>query len=417
MKQNFIQKNVYFDPEKNNGKIKVEKLCQLISQHPYKEAIFDTFNVNDIKDDVICIDYIDNIYERVKHYNENYNRSSIFAQIKDINVYEEEKRIGDETEKNITFQFEEYVDIDEAKTDLKAIAIYDSKNTYLDEYEMTKYANNLFKIGLSGWANENIKYFKNLAQTNSDYNKHRSYRLVEHEGQIYLRGITSTTNYYEYGVDFTFVVSMLILHINMKANKGIEYRIKSCALNESKLDLIVSEKYKKDAGAFGKVSVAIKISTNDLGQGSLNFSNIINVGHIDENGFYLYPKKSEVENNKLQIYHNTKPGNVLPILNDMDGILNTSDKFIEELNSIKTIKTPDELRIKILGKIENPRSSFKGIRKLADIFSRKIDNEISSFVKLLEMCNKAEELDIEFDLKDKLRYIISDIILYGSTKN
>jgi hypothetical protein len=32
-------------------------------------------------------------------------------------------------------------------------------------------------------------------------------------------------------------------------------------------------------------------------------------------------------------------------------------------------------------------------------------------MKLLEMCNKAEELDIDYDLKEKLRYIISDIIL------
>lgn len=107
----------------------------------------------------------------------------------------------------------------------------------------------------------------------------------------------------------------------------------------------------------------------------------------------------------------------MPAFNDKDGILNTSEKFIDELNSVKTIKTPDELRMKILGKIESTRSSLKGIKKLADISNRKIDNDISNFVKLLEMCNKAEELDIKFDLKDKLLYIILDIILYGTTKN
>jgi hypothetical protein len=39
--------------------------------------------------------------------------------------------------------------------------------------------------------------------------------------------------------------------------------------------------------------------------------------------------------------------------------------------------------------------------------------EISGFAKLLEMCNKAEVLDIDYDLKEKLKYIISDIILSG----
>ena len=76
----------------------------------------------------------------------------------------------------------------------------------------------------------------------------------------------------------------------------------------------------------------------------------------------------------------------------------------------------DELRMKIQAKIDGPRSSFGHIKRLSDIFKTKIDNEITNFSKLLEMCNKAEELKIEFDLKDKLRYIISDIILYGSTK-
>ena len=417
MEEKFVQKTVHFDPEKSTGKIKVEKLCELIFSHPYKDAIYKAFEIEKIKNEIICIDYIDTIYERVKHYNDKYNRYPIFAEIKDINVYEEETRVDGKDEKNIIFHFEEYVVIDELKNDLKAVAIYDAKNTYLDDYEMTKYANNLFKIGQAKWANENVKFFKNLAQSKEQYNKHKSYRLVEYDGKIYLREITSTSKYYEYGVDFAFVTSMLILHSNMKSNQGIEYRIKSTAINESKLDIIVAEKYSKDAGAFGKVATAIKISTNDLGQGSLNFTNVINVGKIDENGFYLYPKTSQVENNKRVISHTTKPENVFPQLQDMDSLLNTSEVFIKELNEVKTIKTPDELRTKILSKIENPRSSFKSIKKLSDIFGRKIDNEVSSFAKLLEMCTKAEELDIDFDLKDKLRYIISDIILYGHTKN
>ena len=99
----------------------------------------------------------------------------------------------------------------------------------------------------------------------------------------------------------------------------------------------------------------------------------------------------------------------------MDSILNTSQQFIDELNGIKSIKTPDELRTKILFKLKNKRSPFKNIKELTDIFNRKIDNEINKFSKLLEMCNKAEELNLEFDLKDKLRYIISDIILYNKT--
>ncbi|TLX27589.1 hypothetical protein FE904_00940 [Chryseobacterium indologenes] len=413
MKPDFFQKTVVLDPEQSTGKLKVSTLCELIDSHPYRDEIYKSFNIDKIQDEIICIDYIDLVFKKIQYYNENYNRYSIYAQVKDIDVYETEETIDGEVHTDIIFNFEEYVEIDEVKNHLNTIAIYDAKNTFLDSYEMTKYANNLFKIKEADLARYNIQFFKEKAKTNSKVNKHKSYRLVEHKNKIYLRGITSINKYFEYGVDFTFVVSMLILHQNMKANPGIEYIIRSAALNESKLDLIVSEKFLKDAGAFGSISTAVNISTNDLGQGSLSFSNIISVGRL-EKGFFIYRRKSEVESNKEIVPHTTKPENVFPIFNNMGGVLNTSDEFIKELTEIKAIKNPDELRVKILSKISSPRSSLKGITKLSDIFNRKIDNEISSFAKLIEMCEKAEELEIDYDLKDKLRYIISDIMLYGS---
>jgi hypothetical protein len=415
MEDKFKQKQVHLDADNSSGKIKIEKLCSLIENHPYKDDIYKTFDIDSIKNEYIAIEFIDLIFKRINHFTAKYNRYKIIAETKDVNVYEE--AISGSNDTNIIFNFEEYVDIDEVKEDLKAIALYDSKNTFLDEYAMTKYANNLFKIGQASLANYNVQYFKEMAKNSDGYNKEKSYRLVDHNDITYLRGITST-RYYEYGIDFTFVVGMLSLYKNMKANPGIEYKITSAAISESKLEIIVSEKHTKDAGKFGQVSTAVKITTNDLGTGSLNFVNVINVMQKDSTGFYLIPKKdSMIENSSLIINHNTKPENVFASLKEMEAILNTTDSFIEELNSVKTIKSPDELRVKILAKIRSPRSSFKSITKLSDIFNRKIDNEVSNFKKLLEMCNKAEELHIDYDLKDKLRYIISDIILYGNYRD
>jgi len=415
MEEKFKQKQVDLDADSSTGKIKVEKLCSLIENHPYRDNIYEVFDIENIKNEYIAMDFIDLIYERINHFKINYHCYKITAETKDVDVYEE--AISGRNDTNIIFNFEEFTDVDEVKEDLKAIALYDSKNTFLDEYFMTKYANNLFKTGLSSLANYNVQYFKEMANKSDGYNKEKSYRLVKNENITYLRGITSP-RYYEYGIDFSFVVGMLSLYENMKAYPGIEYKIKSAAISESKLEIIASEKHTKDAGKFGQVSTAIKISTNDLGTGSLNFVNVINVMQRDSTGFFLIPKKdSIIVNNSLIINHNTKPANVFASLKDMDGILNTTDNFIEELKEVKTIKNPDELRIKILTKIDSPRSNFKLIKKLSDIFSRKIDNEVSSFQKLLEMCNKAEELNIDYDLKDKLRYIISDIILYGNYRD
>lgn len=106
-----------------------------------------------------------------------------------------------------------------------------------------------------------------------------------------------------------------------------------------------------------------------------------------------------------------KPATVIANVNQVYELLNNTDDYINDLLTVKSIKTPDELRTRIINKLTSPRSAFKDIHDLRDIFKTRIDNEISSFAKLLAMCNKAEELDIDYDLKDKLRYIISDIIL------
>ncbi len=415
MNEKFIQKKIELNQAHTFGRLKVDILCELIENHPYKKKLYENFDIDNIGSEYIAIDNIDTIFEKIKKINNNYERFNIIAQTKDISVFQEEKLVNEENVNNVFFGFDEYVEIDEVKKNLKSVAIYNSKNSFFDEYDMSKFANSLLKKQhpiLSSLVNHNVNFFKDLARTQKEFNKYKSYRLVKHDDEIYLRGITSE-KYNEYGVDFSFVVSMLILHNSMKSNPGINYKIQDCSLNESKLDMIVTEKQSKDAGNFGKVHTAIKVSTNDLGQGSLNFSNIINISNVLNNGFYLYPKTTKVDNRKLIISHTTSPERVFEILNDMDSVLHTSNEFISDLKEVKSIKTPDELRIKILSKIQNPRSSLKQIQNLSDIFKRKIDNEISGFQKLLEMCNKAEELDIEFGLKDKLRYIISDIILYG----
>ena len=415
MEEKFKQKQINLDADNSTGKIKIKKLCSLIEKHPYRENIYEVFDIISIEDEYISIDFVDLVFERVEYYTTKYHRHKIMAETKDIDVYQEE--ITGSSGTNIIFNFEKYIDIDEVKENLKTIAIYDSKNSFLDDYVMTKYANNLFKIGHSALARYNVQFFKEMAQTDNSYNKEKSYRLVDYNDVTYLRGITST-RYYEYGIDFAFVVGMLSLHRNMKEDIGTEYQIKNAAVSESKLEIFVGEKSIKEAGKFGYVSTAIKITTNDLGTGSLNFVNVINVVKKNQTGFYLLPKKdSIIENSSLIINHNTKPENVFSALQKLNEILNTTDSFIQELNSVRTIKSPDELRVKILSKIQSPRSSFKSIKALSDIFSRKIDNEISNFKKLLEMCNKAEELNIAYDLKDKLRYIISDIILYGNYRD
>lgn len=412
MTERFIQKPVILDDDHSTGKLKVSLLMTLLNDHPYQPEIAAVFKTDEIANEYIQVDHIDTLFKRMQYINLHFQRFSVNAQSKHITIRQSKDPVEDlNNPQPLIFNFEEYVDVDEVKNDLDCYAIYDAKNTYFDTYDMAKYANRLYKIGLGELAQYNLDYFKDLASNDRRYNRYRSYRLVTNNDQLFLRGITSVDRYYEYGVDFTFVVTMLALHRDMKKNPGNQYAITSAATSESKLEIIVTDKHLKDAGSFGKASSAIIVTTNDLGQGSLNFSKIIRVGGRLHGGVYLFNSNEEANNSKLIISHRTGPKRTLESLGELDVILNDTEDFIKELLAVKTIKTPDELRARIEYKLSNPRSAFKDIKALRDIFRTKIDNEIKAFAKLLEMCDKAEQLEIDYDLKDKLRYIISDIIL------
>jgi hypothetical protein len=411
MADRFIQKRISLHDEVSTGKLKVSKLFELLNDHPYREEVWKQYQLDQIKDDVIVIDHIDVIYKRIKFLNEHFRRFSVFAYNKDISIAESKTYIEDVGEKSLIFNLSEYVEIDEVKGNLDCIAIYDSKNTFFDEYDMAKFANRLYKDNLGELADYNINYFKDLAETNKKFKKYRSYRLVQNKEELFLRGITSVDRYFEYGIDFTFVVSMLSFHKDMIANEGNAYVISSAAISESKLEIIVADKNLKDAGEFGKVSSAMVITTNDLGQGSLNYSKVIKVGGSLFNGVYIFPPSDEVQKTKLVLSHSSTPLTVLAKLKEFNALLNNTDEFIKDLQEVKKIKSAEELRQRILLKLSNPRSAFKDAHQLRDIFRLAIANEIESFAKLLDMCGKAEELDIDYDLKEKLRVIISDILL------
>lgn len=80
MEERFVQKAVQLTPEESTGKLKVEKLWELMQNHPYQNEMSKVFDIDKIKDEYINIDFVDTVYKRVKHFSDKYKRSLIRAQ-------------------------------------------------------------------------------------------------------------------------------------------------------------------------------------------------------------------------------------------------------------------------------------------------------------------------------------------------
>lgn len=413
MSDRFKQSQVYFNHIKSVGSISVGTLMELVQGHPFENEIKKNFTTDVIKSEKIVVQNIDTLACKIKSIKQNYKCFNVKAETTDIFFTRGNSKVdGIREARPLIFNFKEATDEDGVlQTDVKGYALYDSKGKYFDDLSMAKYANMLFEHGFDDLAEGNLEYFRNLGLTSDDFKKHQSYRCVAHQGEQFVRGITSLT-YKEYGVDFSFVIAMLMLHKHMKSHVGNNYAITYAALNESKLELIITSDQAKKAGDFGMVSSAISIKTNDLGAGALTLTNIVRLG-VKGNGIYLYPTNKEVAQKDISINHGRDSiKSAFTKINNSADFYGYIDYFIKELSVIKAIKTPDELRKKVLVRITNPNSSLKSVAKdLSDLFKDPLKDMISDFAKFLAMCKKADELDIDYDLKDKLRVIISEVIL------
>lgn len=413
MARSFTQKLIRFKEEDANENLKVSKLLTLLEEHPYEEQLKNIFNTESIINDYISIGNISTVFNKLKSIQSQYKLYNIKVHTKDVAFTRGNNKVEGISDANpLKFNFSEYADefgeiINEPSS---AYAIYDSKSQFFDDFSMTKFVNMLFDKKYDKLAEYNLNFFRSLPAKDG-FNKYKSYRLVEHEGEKFVRGVTSL-GYKEYGVSFSFVASMLMLHKYMKRTEGNNYSIIFAAVNESKLELIATSDFLKDAGDFGKIRSAISVKTNDFGKGALSITHIINVV-VKGSGFYLYPKSNTIQKKDINISHgNTSPQKTLEILNQLDDFYSNVDKFVDELKTIKTIKTPEDLRKRIILKFEHHNSLLKSIKgDLKPIFSKVLSNDIKDFASLLEMCRKAEELEIDYDLKEKLRVEISDIIL------
>ncbi|MDB5232992.1 MAG: hypothetical protein JWN76_3797 [Chitinophagaceae bacterium] len=413
MSDNFKQRTIVFNNEYSNERLKVSKLVELIKAHPHYAEIIKKFSIESMMNEIIIIPGIESAFNAIKSEMSKYEKPKAMAETKKVSIHSSEE----DDVVTINFHFDECRIEDELKEGLTAEAIYDSKSSFFDDYSMAKYANYLLDHGHQNLINENVQYFKQLAENDKKYNKLKSYRLLFNGKKYFVRGITSE-KYNEYGIDFTFFIIVIFLHLRMKNNKGDNYSITYLSISESKMDMIIKDNGVKKIDHFGQVSHGIEVSTNELGTGSLNATSIVRVeDDKNETMVYLLPRQRQMQHTtKYVISHTTSLEKVFQAITSFESLLNHSDDLIKEIQDIKGLKNPDQLRAKIQMKIEHPNSSFKEVKELKDIFKRKINDQINNFSELLGMCKKAEELEIDYDIKDKLRYIISDIILYGSAQ-
>lgn len=339
----------------------------------------------------------------------------------------------DVTDNNVTTSFanNEYRDvmfkIKEAELDgvvvdeLDATAIYDSVNMFYEGRKLSQYINYL-KNGvrdnsLLSAVNESWKkYYKEKDKKL----KQRVYRLLHDEtnDEYFLKSINSEL-YKEYGVAETFVLAILELH-RISLIEKTNFKISAIALSESKIEMILRDSRSIYLEDLGYIFPSISIRNQDQGNTSIGvYSSLeFKLAHEDENGsLHFFPnKKAEKLEVEKTIPHTVTVKNFVDSYSSISDFFHDAESFKKDFFFLKGAATPDELRFLIQEKIIGTRSPFKGIEKLQDLFTRDATAHVENLATLLKLCGRAEMIDMGYDLKFKLRYLISNVLLYGNNK-
>jgi hypothetical protein len=390
-----------------------DDLISLIKDHELKQFIINKYNLD--KNIKIEIEKIDIIFEQIKLYTNHFELIRLkVGENKTKTVLEVNK------EKNAPdyfFVIDEGVDEDGLiHENIKAAAIYDSLNLFYKNRSLTQYVKSL-KVGnkKSTLLDDLNNSWDNFFTNNPKEIKTKKFRLLKNNEQYYLKSI-NTDFYKEYGIAESFVFTILELFKIISNKQDTKFIISSIYLSESKIDLIITLDKKIQLENYGFIKPSISIRNQDQGNTSLGVCSSLEFVSTNSknNKIYLYPKKDDdkIRYNKIA-NHTVNKESLARLFSSISELFEHIDNFINDFHFYNDTKNYDELRQKIAERILIKNSVFKDIKELKDLFSKDKTGHIENLGALLNICEKAELIDMDFDLKFKLRYLISNVLLYN----
>jgi len=410
----------YFRAKRYNPKneesvdiVNTDDLLNLIDNVELKEIITNKYGID--KSYSIEIEKIGFVFNQIKKYSTKFELIRLQAKESDVTC---ELEIDPKSKEphyifNINNGYEDNVLFDS----IKATAIYDSVNLFYKNKSLTQYVKSLQKNPSkkslltdlnSSWSN----YYVN----NKNFVKTKLFRILKADENYYLKSINSTA-YKEYGIAESFVMAVLELWKFKKSNQDADFYISSVSIGEAKLDLIVTRKKTIKLGVVGFLRSSISIRNEDQGNTSFGVHNTLefysNANTTDK--IYLFPNQDQNHiKNSVVSTHIVSPQTFVDTFSSISNLFEIGDQIKQDFYFYNEAKNYDELRFKIESRLITNNSPFKGIKQLKELFSKEKTGHIENLETLLKICAKADSIEMDYDVKFKLRYLISNVLLYNS---
>ncbi len=283
------------------------------------------------------------------------------------------------------------------KFKLRATGIYSFTKEFLEyHFRLKDFAEYCFE-----YQHQDI-LISNLTQLlDREKKNRRQYRLIEKEGEYFIRGMTSD-RYKNYDNNLAIYIALYSLHQFAK-EQTVNFQVEQAILTDSDIYLFIEQENSIYIKGFGKLYFGIFISNNELAKGA--FSIEFRYRIINDNNRYF---GGILENKVMSINHTINFDNVISRLPRLKMFKEVRKGLLKQIHTIKKMPYLSEDHLyKMFSKIINSRKAFSKETKES---ARQLKETIENTYTIIELLNRVDEITSDVEEKLHLERIFNDVL-------
>lgn len=388
--------NKRFEDYSSNTFITQKQLLKILDNSDFREDLMQLF---DIDEEILRVLQVGNskyLIESLLELDSLCDKIDIPIKMKNVYL---EKLLEDEKAIFSILGVENKYIYNIIKSDeLKVETAYSAKQDLLDYYHFGKFANYCRDLEYE----DLIDIIKNyLKQKNKNNNDEKSLRLLykKEDKKFYLRAITSTSGYKDFGINFSVFVVLMVLAKYVEETKN-NIHIDRYVVNDSKIYVSFSLSNSRVINDKIGINFNLILENDEIKRDAVRLNGVFKVTYKENKNLseiFIKPKGMKKENSEypvdlLQYRHIGNPQKVYESIQELPKLI---DFFIEQVSDdakkIVEIKNIKDVRLHLANKVRKSRKSE--FQKYKDrIFNKLMKITVDNTFNLFEIFREVEEL-------------------------
>ncbi len=386
-----------FNDNNSSSYITQNQLLSLLdTQEYFKEKLIDLYQIDENETEVIQVGNSKSLLDSLLQLNDECEKIDITSQIKDIQL---KKMLQEEKALFEVFNIKDESIINKTKSDkLEIETAYSAKHDILDYYNFSRFANYCRDYDYHNLINVIKEYLKKQNTDNSD-SKNLRILYKKDERKFFLRAVTSTDGYQDFGLNFSVFIALIVLSRYSLESKN-EVFIDKFIVDDSTIYVSFSLSEERAVNKNLSLSFNLILENDEIKRSAVAFNGVFKLKYQDKgktSEIFLKPKgiKKNDVSYPVDLLTYRHKGNVKTVFNKLKELPDLIDYFIKQVaddtSKISEIKNPKDVRVHLANKVRRARTSeFQKYK--TPIFNKLMKMTVDNTYNLFEIFREVDEL-------------------------